>query len=127
MQAALRKVYPAYKEDFSLSLGDSTLATKRFLWTGVDWTPAIILHRMLWILVSLAIAVVASFFFHRFDPSRAWSFRRGSKSPVAAGTNGDVLATAPAPGAGLQPDILLHLRREQEKPGSGNWSGPNCA
>ncbi|MGB0117689.1 MAG: hypothetical protein WCF61_13450 [Terriglobales bacterium] len=98
MQAALKKVYPAYKEDFSLSLGDSTLATKRFLWTGVDWAPAIILHRMLWILVALAIAVVASFFFHRFDPSRAWSFRRARKSPAAAGTNGDVLPTAATPG-----------------------------
>ncbi len=97
MQAALRKVYPAYKEDFSLSLGDTKLATKRFLWTGVDWTPAKVLHRMLWILAALATAVVASLFFHRFDPSRAWSLRRSSKSPAAAGTNGDASATGPTP------------------------------
>lgn len=109
MQAALRKVYPAYKEDFSLSLGDSILATKRFLWTGVAWTPAIVLHRMLWILAALATAVVASLFFHRFDPSRAWSFRRASKSPAAARTNGDALATAVEPRVRPSPRPLTPL------------------
>jgi hypothetical protein len=97
MQAALRKVYPAYKEDFSLSIGDSTLASKRFVWTGVDWTPAIVMHRMLWILAALATAVVASLFFHRFDPAWAWSFRRAKKSLAAAGTSGDALPTGHTP------------------------------
>ncbi|MGB9239079.1 MAG: hypothetical protein WCC19_09715, partial [Terriglobales bacterium] len=97
MQAALTKVYPAYKESFSLSIGDTTLATKRFLWTGVVWTPAIVLHRMLWILVALAIAVIASLFFHRFDPSRAWSLRRPRKFASGAGANGDAPATGPTP------------------------------
>jgi hypothetical protein len=112
MQAALRKVYPAYKESFSLSIGDSTLATKRFLWTGVDWSPAIVLHRMLWILAALATAVVASLFFHRFDPSRAWSFRRSSKSPAAVGTSGDALPTGLTPKDGLSARYLTPLRQE---------------
>ena len=94
MQTALRKVNPAYKNDFALNIGEGGLASKRFLWTGVDWTPAIVLHRMLWIVAALAIAVLASLFFHRFDPARAWSFRKAKKTLAVAGTNGDSVTTA---------------------------------
>jgi hypothetical protein len=95
MQAALRKVNPAYNNDFALNIGDSAHVTKRFVWTGVDWTAAIVWHRMLWVLIALAIAGVASLFFHRFDPARAWSLRR-KKSAAAASANGDALAAVPA-------------------------------
>jgi hypothetical protein len=97
MQAALRKVDPAYKNDFALNIGERSAVTKRFLWTGVDWTPQIILHHLLWMLAALAIMVVASLFFHRFDPARASSFRKSKKSDMAASENGDELAaTSPA-------------------------------
>jgi hypothetical protein len=123
MQAALRKVYQPYKESFSLSIGDTTLATKRFVWTGVDWTPAIVFHRMLWILAALATAVVASLFFHRFDPSRSWSLRRSSKSPAAAGTNGEAPPTAPNPGPTLEarPSTRHLTPLEQEARETGFW------
>jgi hypothetical protein len=92
MQAALRKVNPAYNNDFALSIGDTAHVTKRFVWTGVDWTAAIIWQRMLWILIALAIAGVGSLFFHRFDPARAWSLRLGRKKSAAANANGDAIA-----------------------------------
>jgi arginine exporter protein ArgO len=95
MQTALKKVNPAYNNDFELNIGDSALATKRFVWTGVDWTAAIIWHRLWWILIALAMAALASLFFHRFDPARTWSLRR-KKSPAAASTNGDALPAGPA-------------------------------
>ncbi len=97
MQDALRKVNPAYKNDFALNIGERGLATKRFLWTGVDWTPQIVLHHPLWMLAALAIAVVASLFFHRFDPARGWSFRKAKKALAVAGANGDAVATATSP------------------------------
>ncbi|MGA2355357.1 MAG: hypothetical protein ABSG02_12750 [Terriglobales bacterium] len=113
MQTALKKVNPAYNNDFALNIGDHALVTKRFVWTGVDWTAAIIWHRMLWILIALAIAAVASLFFHRFDPARAWSFRR-KKSPAAASTNGDAQATSPIaegrPSAGRLTPLLSEAR-----------------
>jgi hypothetical protein len=99
MQAALRKVNPAYNNDFALNIGEADRVTKRFVWTGVDWTAAIIWHRMLWVLIAFAIAGVASLFFHRFDPARAWSFSmrlRRKKSAPAASANGDTLALGPA-------------------------------
>ena len=83
MQDALRKVYPAYDNSLSLNIGDSAHITKRFVWTGVDWTAAIVLHRILWVLGALVVAVVASLFFRRFDPASGWSFKR-TKKPLAA-------------------------------------------
>jgi hypothetical protein len=97
MQSALRKVYPACKNDFSLSICDRGLVTKRFLWTGVDWTPQIVLHHLLWMLAAMAIAVVAALFFHRFDPARGWSLKKAKQSLAAAGANGDAVATATSP------------------------------
>jgi hypothetical protein len=88
MQDALRKVYPAYDNSFSLNIGDSAHITKRFVWTGVDWTPAIVFHRMLWVLGALVVAAIASLFFRRFDPASGWSFKRAKKS-IPAGANGD--------------------------------------
>jgi hypothetical protein len=97
MQAALRKVDPAYKNSFSLGIGDKEQVTKRFLWTGVDWTPRIVMHHLLWVLAALAIAVLAAVFFHRFDPARGWSFRKAKKSPTAAVANGNAATAGPAP------------------------------
>lgn len=94
MQAALKKVYPAYNNSFTLNIGDSAQITKRFVWTGVDWTPTIIFQRMLWALVALVIAGVASLFFQRFDPARTWSFRKAKKSPAVASTTEDAVATS---------------------------------
>jgi hypothetical protein len=111
MQAALRKVDSAYKGDFALNIGERGQVTKRFLWTGVDWTPQIILHHLLWMLAALVIAVVAALFFHRFDPARAWSFRKAKKPAAAASENGDDLA-APSPANRASVGHLTPLARE---------------
>ena len=57
--------------NFSLTIGGER-AAKTFLWNGLDWTVSILLMRLLWISVACGIALVASFFFHRFDPARSW-------------------------------------------------------
>jgi hypothetical protein len=97
MQDALKKVYPAYNGSFSLNIGDTDQITKRFVWTGVDWTAGIILQRMLWVLAALAIALIASLFFRRFDPASGWSLRKAKKISVAAGGNGDEATAAILP------------------------------
>jgi hypothetical protein len=106
MRAALRKLDPTYNNDIALNIGDSERITKRFLWTGVDWSPAIISRRLLWVICALAIATVASLFFHRFDPARGWSFRKAKKSPAVAGGNG----SAATPVTTLEnPPVVGHL------------------
>ena len=42
-----------------------------FYYGGITWTPAILLSRLAVILVAALIALLAAWFFHRFDPTRA--------------------------------------------------------
>jgi hypothetical protein len=74
MQATVRALDPAgYKGGFSFSLGGNltgeTLRT--FVWNGLDWTPAIIGARLIWIGVAAALVMLAALAFRRFDPARA--------------------------------------------------------
>ena len=57
--------------NFSLTIG-GVRAAKTFQWSGLDWTVNMLLMRLLWIGAAFGIALVASFFFHRFDPARSW-------------------------------------------------------
>ncbi len=58
---------------------------RRFLWTGVAWTPEILLSRLAWLLVAVGIAALAAAPFHRFDPSRRRMGRTRAKAPQADG------------------------------------------
>jgi len=57
--------------NFSLTIGGEH-AMHTFLWNGIDWTPQVLLIRLFWIAVAAGISLVASVFFHRFDPARSW-------------------------------------------------------
>lgn len=41
-----------------------------FRWEGIHWTAGIILSRLVWVGVAVAIGLVAAFFFRRFDPAQ---------------------------------------------------------
>jgi hypothetical protein len=73
-RAALQAIDPTSPQNFhfSLTIGGQR-AARTFLWNGIDWTPQILWVRVEWIAASLAIALLASVFFHRFDPAREWS------------------------------------------------------
>jgi hypothetical protein len=43
----------------------------RFAWDGIDWTPEILLERLLWVALAAVIALVAVIPFDRFDPARS--------------------------------------------------------
>jgi hypothetical protein len=56
---------------FSVQLGGGRGETFRtFQWTGVAWTPAMILSRVGWLAVAGGVAALAAVPFHRFDPAR---------------------------------------------------------
>jgi hypothetical protein len=85
MQAAVRRIDPLYGNGASLSIGDAQgPPPKRFIWTGLDWTPALILGRILWSASAIVLALVASLFFHRFDPAREWGRKKTNEPAVAA-------------------------------------------
>lgn len=55
-----------------------------FAWAGITWTPSDILARLLWIGVGFVIVLLATLFFHRFDPSRN-RIRKTKEIPSAPG------------------------------------------
>ena len=104
MHDALKKIDPSTKESFSLTIGGDR-AVRTFDWTGVDWTPHILVMRLLWVIAAVGVALLASVFFHRFDPAYEWSFAGGRKAgrfPVQAlpAQNGEAPATIGTTGFG---------------------------
>lgn len=64
------KFYPDYSGSFTLGSSGAG-QTGTFLWTGVDWTPSILLGRFTVFIAAIFITLFASLFFDRFDPSRS--------------------------------------------------------
>jgi hypothetical protein len=81
---ALKATDPSHPENFqfSLTIGGAR-AAHTFVWNGMDWTAGILWVRVEWIVASLALVLLASVFFHRFDPARE-SLRIKSKTKKAA-------------------------------------------
>ncbi|MGA8152953.1 MAG: hypothetical protein WB952_18525 [Terriglobales bacterium] len=86
-RAALMKVDSGHIDSFSLTIGGER-AVRTFLWNGFDWTGSIVLSRLLWIAVAVGIALLASVFFHRFDPARE-SWRKKNGVAPSSSTSGE--------------------------------------
>jgi hypothetical protein len=82
MRGPLLQVDPHFQNGFSLSIGDH--AHHRFLWTGVRWTSMQVVARFAWFASALVVALLASLFFHRFDPARALRIARQKQTPQRA-------------------------------------------
>jgi hypothetical protein len=70
MEARLHAIDPLYKGGSSFGIGNLNSTNKVFLWSGLQWNAIILLSRVMWVGIAGAIALVASIFFDRFDPSR---------------------------------------------------------
>jgi hypothetical protein len=91
--------------NFSLTIGGER-AVRTFPWNGIDWTVDVLLARLLWVAIAVGIALLASVFFHRFDPARSWRRRRAEPAPNGLETSSeDRPATAPA----VVSKTVLHL------------------
>jgi len=83
-RSTLHALNPGGPENFSFSLTiGGERAVRTFPWSGIDWTPNVLLVRLLWIAVAAGLALLASVFFHRFDPARSWRKTR-SQAPTTA-------------------------------------------
>lgn len=71
MEARVHAIDPLYKGGSSFGIGELNSTHKVFLWTGLQWNAVILLSRVMWIGIAGSIALLASIFFDRFDPSRA--------------------------------------------------------
>ncbi|MGA3045179.1 MAG: hypothetical protein ABSD67_01035 [Terracidiphilus sp.] len=71
MQNQVHKLDPQYSGGASFNIGNMNPTTKTFLWTGLIWTPALVLSRGMLFVLAGALALLAAVFFDRFDPARA--------------------------------------------------------
>jgi hypothetical protein len=89
MLPAARAGIPGYREGFSLTIADKSVRVATgFHWNGVDWTPEVVISRLAWIAVAIALVLCGTWFFDRFDPARsrqksgARSRRKGAPTPA---------------------------------------------
>ena len=111
-RAALNKIDPSHQNSFSLTIGGEH-AIRTFLWNGFDWTGPAVLARIMWILAALAIALLASLFFHRFDPAREF-WKRKQAETVPASANGESAGTNQARHT-IQPLQLTRLEQPRRR------------
>jgi len=77
---------PGYVDSFSLTIADKTVRVATgFHWTGVDWTPGIVLARLAWVGAALVLVLCGAWFFDRFDPAK-------SRRKVDVGARGESTA-----------------------------------
>jgi hypothetical protein len=98
-RSALHALDPNGPENFNFSLTiGGEHAVRTFPWNGIDWTVEVLLMRLLWIAVAAGLALLASLFFHRFDPARSWRRQRAQAAPSAVEPSSeDRSVSVPAP------------------------------
>ena len=105
MSVVARRVIPGYTDSFSLSAGGPAVTVDPALrWMGVQWTGTQILLRVAWMVVALAVAMVAAAFFDRFDPARRQRLVLPPKVKALASLSRETADTPPV-GASLSPVI----------------------
>jgi hypothetical protein len=84
MRAAARAAFPNYDGSFVLAMIPGK-PLQTFVWPGMDWSAGLILQRLMWLVASMAVTLIGSLFFDRFDSNRPISTRRilsnGKKKP----------------------------------------------
>lgn len=111
-RAALNRIDPSHPDSFSLTIGGER-AMRTFLWNGFDWTTSAVFARIAWIVVALGIALLASLFFHRFDPAREfWKRKQAEMGP--ASVNGETVVATHSQYA-VQPVELTALAQAHSK------------
>jgi hypothetical protein len=80
MADAAKAAFPDYGGEFVIGSSGEPI-TGIFPWSGVKWTPGIALTRFMFLGVAAGLALLASIFFDRFDPSRS---RPGRTKPSAS-------------------------------------------
>lgn len=82
MRTALLQIDPNAGGHFAVTIGGQA-PVRRFLWSGLHWDAVQLLARLLWIGLTCAVTLLASLFFHRFDPARKLWSRVGRKGTAA--------------------------------------------
>jgi len=80
MGNAATAAFPDY--DGSFMVGSSDTAVRGiFNWSGVEWTPAIVLKRLAFFGMAIGLTLLASLFFDRFDPAKRRKSGENKRAP----------------------------------------------
>lgn len=104
LERAATAAFGPAKRGFTLGGIGHTEPIQVMRWEGLDWTPDLLLSRLIWVLLAAGVALVAALFFDRFDPARGIGRRAARKR--AATLNGAVdeaPAFVPVPAVHLSP------------------------
>jgi hypothetical protein len=101
--AAYRSTFGKEPEGFVLGGIEHSEKAGRFVWEGLDWTPAVLSGRLAWALAALGLAFLAALFFDRFDPSRDGRRRQQTASGVDGEAETGQAPAAPVPHVSLTP------------------------
>jgi hypothetical protein len=72
MGAAVTSQFPAYHGGFALTFVPHG-ELQRFYWAGVNWSAGILMERLVWFVVAVALVLLAAGLLDRFDPAtRRW-------------------------------------------------------
>jgi hypothetical protein len=91
MHSAVQQIDPKYNGASSFGIGPVDPSARKFIWNGVHWNTSILVGRLMWIGVAIAIALLAALFFDRFDPARG-SWLPGNRQKFARKPGDGVLA-----------------------------------
>jgi hypothetical protein len=70
MMLAVQKVEPGYRGGFGgIEVGIPFNTLQTFEWGGITWTSEILVERLIWMVVSLLLVLIAVPIFHRFNPT----------------------------------------------------------
>jgi hypothetical protein len=101
MQRQVQALDPQYSNGAQFNVGGLNPATKTFLWTGLTWTPALLLSRAMFFAIAIVLALLAALFFDRFDPARTgWLSAKKPKRTREAGVGELVQAQVPGKSMG---------------------------
>ena len=97
MQNQVHVLDPQYSDGAQFDVGNLNPPTKTFLWTGLKWTPALLLSRAMLFAIAAALALLAAVFFDRFDSARARWLPAKKPKPIPGNDAGEVsVAQLPA-------------------------------
>lgn len=93
--------YPEVENGFQFGILNPTSAPQRFRYDGIEWTADIVLPRLLFVLIAIGLALLASVFFDRFNSSKAPAARAKHRKTSTPQTG--LPETAPLPQVTLTP------------------------
>jgi hypothetical protein len=122
MTRAACAAIPGYNGEFALQADFSrpTIVATGLRWPGIRWDLPQVLLRLEWIGVALALVLLATPFFNRFDPARARRPLR-DRRPSGGESTASGAAFAGASSAGLQPSRSEALARLSPLRGARSW------